>query len=201
MKLSSLFLAHVAALLTIFVLGCGGAFKRSNTSWPKTTDGRTIIPYQLVREGSVQDIDLRPLTVAPMTPASEAAWREAIGKWNAVTPSVQFVEVDTLMPWGTDPGVLIYDVAELPEDVEGMFSWYAPDGPVLRARAYCAPIGEKSNVRFGRYFRLHEIGHAMLLPHSTIPSAVMWPWRIGFLGAPSVDLTSTDRRDLRSRYL
>jgi hypothetical protein len=200
-KLSSLVLAHLAILVSFFALGCGGAFKRPDISWPKATDGRTIIPYQLVREGSVQNIELRPMNVAPMTPASEAAWREAIGKWNAVTPAVQFVETDSLMPSGNSPGVLIYDVTELPEDVEGTFSWYAPDGPVLRARAYCGAIGPKSDIRFARYFRLHEIGHAMLLPHSTIPTAVMWPWRIGFLGAPSVDLTSTDRRDLRRRYL
>ena len=136
-----------------------------------------------------------------MSVASESAWREAIEKWNvAGGGAVQLVETDALMPSGTDPGVLLYDLASVSEDREGSFDWYAPDGPVLRARAYCSPIGEKSNVRLARYFRLHEIGHALLLPRSTIPTAVVWPWRVDFLSASSVDLTQADRGDLARRY-
>lgn len=189
--------------LSLFVLGCiaigCAGFTQPKARWPKGPDGVTRIPYQIVRSGYVQDLALSPFLVAPMDHVSEAAWREAIRKWEAASGgAVEFIEVTWLMPGGTEQGVLIYDSPALSGISEGVVEFYAPGSEVERMRAYCAPPGH--DPRLARYWRLHEVGHVLLLPHSKSLRAVMWQLRADVLGAPPVEVTTADIQVLRSLY-
>lgn len=188
-------------VLLVILLGCSGKAAHSPMTLPACANGTRRWP--LASAGDVRPlrvwIDTRSQSFDGWGPYGWRRLRLAMAEWNVIRLPLRFVEARSLRE-----SDIVVDVLEsIPgqdrgdRDQAGVTSLTYEVDAIIRARVFIAisaPFGVRYSVADQQANLVHELGHALGLPHAAEAGAVMAPRRV------ADELTGADIALARSHY-